>query len=408
MKNKSKIFNDPVHGFISIYNQLVFNVIEQPVFQRLRRIKQLALSEYVYPGALHTRFHHALGAMHLMHLAVNTLKNKGVVILPEEEEAVILGILLHDVGHGPNSHTLEHCLIKNVSHEEISLAIMKQLNQEFNGKLNLTIQIFTNEYPKKFLHQLISSQLDVDRLDYLIRDSYFTGVSEGVIGYDRIIKMMDVVNDQLVIEAKGVYSVEKFIISRRIMYWQVYMHKTVLCVEEMLVQAIERAKELIRSGIEVNCSEALAFFLKKDYSIEQFQNEPGVINHYTLLDDIDIFAALKLWQFHPDKILSTLSDAIVNRKLFKIQIKNEAFEHEEIERLRKQTMEKYRVSAHEANYLVFFRKLSNHAYNPRSEKISVLHKNGEITDIAEASDQLNIMVLSKPVIKYYLCYPKDL
>lgn len=408
MSNSHKIFNDPVHGFISVKFKIIFDIIEHPYFQRLRRIKQLGLTEYVYPGALHTRFHHALGAMHLMQTAIFTLREKGKEISEEEEKGVLIAILLHDIGHGPYSHTLEHCLIKGVSHEEISKIIIAKLNKEFGLQLSLAIQIFENKYPKKWLHQLVSSQLDTDRLDYLTRDSFFTGVSEGVVGYDRILKMMDVVDDELVIEAKGIYSIEKFIIARRLMYWQVYLHKTVLCVEQMMIKAITRARELISMGIELPATKDLSYFLKNNISIDSFKNEDEALLHFTMLDDIDVFSALKMWRYHNDFILSELCAAIVDRRLFKIEITDTPPSVEKVNRLQHAMARKKDISFEEAGYLVFTESTGNHAYNPNAGRIGILNKNGKVVDIAEASDQLNIMVLSKPVIKYYLCYPKNM
>ena len=353
MAEKHKIFNDPVHGFISIPGKLIFDIIEHPWFQRLRRIKQLGLTEYVYPGALHTRFHHALGAMHLMHMAIKTLREKGCVITEEEETAALIAIQLHDIGHGPYSHTLEHCLIHGVSHEQISRLIMSRLNKEFKGSLQTAISIFEGTYPKKFLHQLVSSQLDVDRLDYLTRDSFFTGVSEGVVGYDRIIKMLDVYDDELVVEAKGIYSIEKFIIARRLMYWQVYLHKTVLCVEQMLIRALQRAKELYKQGVPLPATPDFEFFLANDVYLEDFEKKEYVLEHFTRLDDVDVFSALKMWRYIEDPILSMLCNSIVDRRLFKIEISDRAFSLERIQELRKQIAEKMSVSEEDASYLAF-------------------------------------------------------
>lgn len=408
MAEKHKIFNDPVHGFISIPGKLIFDIIEHPWFQRLRRIKQLGLTEYVYPGALHTRFHHALGAMHLMHMAIKTLREKGCVITEEEETAALIAIQLHDIGHGPYSHTLEHCLIHGVSHEQISRLIMSRLNKEFKGSLQTAISIFEGTYPKKFLHQLVSSQLDVDRLDYLTRDSFFTGVSEGVVGYDRIIKMLDVYDDELVVEAKGIYSIEKFIIARRLMYWQVYLHKTVLCVEQMLIRALQRAKELYKQGVPLPATPDFEFFLANDVYLEDFEKKEYVLEHFTRLDDVDVFSALKMWRYIEDPILSMLCNSIVDRRLFKIEISDRAFSLERIQELRKQIAEKMSVSEEDASYLAFSESTGNHAYNPNAGRIGILSKSMKVQDIAEASDQLNIMVLSKEVVKYYLCYPKSM
>lgn len=408
MSNKHKIFNDPVHGFIAIKYKIIFDIIEHPIFQRLRRIKQLGLTDYVYPGALHTRFHHALGALYLMQDAINVLREKNIEITEDEEIGALIAILLHDIGHGPYSHTLEYSLLDKVSHEEISMVLMQQLNKAFGLQLSLAIEIFKGKYTKKFLHQLVSSQLDVDRMDYLTRDSFFTGVSEGVIGHDRIIKMMDVVDDELVIEAKGIYSVEKFLIARRLMYWQVYLHKTVLCVEQMMIRAISRAKDLMLQGVELPATIDLKYFLERRINIADFKLDTDAINHFTKLDDIDIFSALKMWMYSEDKILSSLCTAIVERKLFKIEVLDYAPTVEYVNELRKRAAAQYSIAIEDAIYLVFTESTGNHAYNPNAGRIGILHKNGQVDDIAKASDQLNIMVLSKPVVKYYICYPKSI
>jgi len=406
--NKRKIFNDPVHGFITIPHELIFDIIEHPYFQRLRRIKQLGLSDYVYPGAIHTRFHHALGAFHLMRKALSILKIKGIKISEEEELAAEIAILLHDIGHGPFSHTLEHSLIAGVHHESLSKIYMKKLNEHFKGKLSLAIQIFEGSYKKKFLHQLVSSQLDVDRLDYLTRDAFFTGVNEGAISYERIIEMMNVRNDELVVEQKGIYSIESFIIARRLMYWQVYLHKTVLCVEQMMVKAIERAKYLIAKGEKLDASPALAYFLHNKVKLKDFEKDSKVLNYYSQLDDVDIFAAFKYWQHSSDKVLRTLCEAILERKLFKIEIGNKAFSYKKIKDLNERAMKKFKVSEEEAGYLVFSDSTSNHAYNTTENRINIMLGKNEVIDIAQASDQLNISVLSVPVTKYYVFYPKTL
>lgn len=406
--NKRKIFNDPVYGFITIPHELIFDIIDHPYFQRLRRIKQLGLSDYVYPGAIHTRFHHALGAFYLMRKALAILKIKGVKISEEEELGASIAILLHDIGHGPFSHTLEHSLIHKVNHEDLSRIYMHRLNKHFKGKLSMAIDIFEGRYKKKFLHQLVSSQLDVDRLDYLTRDSFFTGVNEGAIGYERIIEMMNVVNDEIVIEQKGIYSIENFIIARRLMYWQVYLHKTVLCVELMVVKAIERAKYLTAQGMPIEASPALAYFLQHKLRLKDFETNPEVLEYYSQLDDVDLFSALKYWQHSTDSVLQLLCKSILNRKLFKIEISNKAFSDTKIRGLHKKAMEKYKLSEVEAAYLVFSDSTSNYAYNPKESKIHILSNQGELQDIATASDQLNISVLSLPVVKYYVFYPKDL
>ncbi len=396
--NKLKIINDPVYGFIKIPYDLVFDLIEHPLFQRLRRIRQLGLTHFVYPGANHTRFQHAVGAMHLMGLAIEVIRSKGHPITDEEARAVILAILLHDIGHGPFSHSLEHSLIKNTSHEKISLLMMEQLNEEFSGELTMAIEIFRNRYPKKFLHQLVSSQLDMDRLDYLKRDSFFTGVTEGVIGSDRIIKMLNVLNDQLVVEEKGIYSIEKFLIARRLMYWQVYLHRTVVASEQVLVQMLKRAKLLSSMGEELFATPALAYFLQeqKQVSLEQF----------SLLDDDDILASAKVWCNNSDKVLSMLANGLVNRKLFSVELDNDPFSVERVAEISAMVVEHENMSPGEAEYLVVSDSVSNYAYSDMDDRISIMDKHGNTRDIAEASDILNISVLSLTVRKYFLCYPR--
>lgn len=406
--NKRKIFNDPVYGFITIPGELIFDLIEHPYFQRLRRIRQLGLTHLVYPGALHTRFHHSIGAMHLMGLAINVLKDKGHQITEEETLGASIAILLHDIGHGPYSHTLEHSLVKGPSHEDISEIYMDYLNKEFDGKLEIGLQIFRNEYPKKFLHQLVSSQLDADRMDYLKRDSFFTGVSEGIINADRIIKMLQVVNDELVVEAKGIYSIEKFLIARRLMYWQVYLHKTVLASEYTLMRVLKRAKQLAANGEKLFATTALSSFLYNDYSIQDFKSNPLLLDNYSQLDDFDIFSALKEWVHYPDKVLSHLSHSIVNRRLFKIEMQDIDFDPQYIELIKSKVKNKFNITDEECDYFVIKDITSNYAYNPKVGQIKILYKNGVIKDIAEASDQLNISVLSQAVTKYFLCYPKNL
>ncbi|HLP50817.1 MAG TPA: HD domain-containing protein [Chitinophagales bacterium] len=406
--NKRKIFNDPVHGFITIPHELIFDIIEHPYFQRLRRIKQLALSDYVYPGAIHTRFHHALGAFHLMRKALAILKLKGNKITEQEELAAEIAILLHDIGHGPFSHTLEKCLIADVHHEDISKIYMRKLNEHFKGKLTLAIQIFEGTYKKKFLHQLVSSQLDVDRLDYLTRDAFFTGVNEGAISYERIIEMMNVRKGELVVEQKGIYSIESFIIARRLMYWQVYLHKTVLCVEQMVVKAIERAKYLISKGEKLEASDALSYFLNSKVSLKDFDKGPKALSHYSQLDDIDIFSAFKHWQNSSDKVLQILCEAILERRLFKIETDSEPFSDEKIKQLNQKAMKKFKLTAQEAAYLVFSDSTSNYAYNPGENSINIIVDKNKVIDVAQASDQLNISVLSAMVTKYYVFYPKSL
>ncbi|MCC6251176.1 MAG: HD domain-containing protein [Bacteroidia bacterium] len=407
MFNKHKIINDPIYGFISIPNELIFDVIEHPYFQRLRRIKQLGMTSYVYPGALHTRFHHALGAMHLMMSCIETLKNKGTEITNEEAEGVIAAILLHDIGHGPFSHALESTIVSGSSHEKISLLFMNNLNSKFQGKLELAIQIFQNNYPKKFLHQLVSSQLDMDRLDYLKRDSFFTGVSEGVINSDRIISMLKVINDGLTVEAKGIYSVEKFIIARRLMYWQVYLHKTVLCAEKMLVNILTRAKHLARNGAELPSTPPLNFFLKNNFPLQEFYSDSKILEIFSRLDDYDIFTSIKMWQWHNDRVLNLLCNSLVDRKLWHIEFSNTPFEQEFILKIKNKIKQALTLSDEEAEYFVISDSVSNNAYKPGNDKINILYRDGTVKDIAEASDQLNISVLSNTVEKFFICYPKE-
>lgn len=403
--NKLKILNDPIYGFIRIPNSLIFDIIEHPYFQRLRRISQMGLSNLVYPGANHTRFHHAVGCLDLMQKTVRVLRVKGIDISEEEENALCIAILLHDIGHGPFSHALEHSIVNEISHEEISLLFMRKLNNEFNGKLELAIEIFTNKYSRKFLHQLISSQLDIDRLDYLKRDSFYTGVTEGNISSDRLIAMMNVVDDELVIEKKGIYSVEKFLIARRLMYWQVYLHKTGLVAENMMVKLLKRAKKLADDGKELHIQGALHFFLNTKITAENFTEK--ALNEFSKLDDIDVFAAVKSWIYHDDIVLSTLSRMIFYRKLFKIDMKDrpvkEHFLKDKISLLK----ETYKMSDDEASYFVFSGTISNQAYN-KNQPIKILNKKGKLKDIVKASDQLNLQALSKPVVKHFICYPKKM
>ena len=404
--NKKKIFNDPIYGFITVPNDLIFDLIEHPYFQRLRRIKQLGLTHLVYPGALHTRFHHAMGAMHLMSRAIEVLRSKGQKITEKEALGAQIAILLHDIGHGPFSHSLEYSIVKNVTHEDISAFFMDKLNLEFNGQLSTALKIFRNEYPKKFLFQLVSSQLDVDRLDYLKRDSFYTGVSEGVISTDRIISMLNVKNDELCIEAKGIYSVEKFIIARRLMYWQVYLHKTVQSAEKVIANILKRAKELAHQGEELFCTPALHFFLYNDFGKSDFVSNPEVLEKFALLDDFDITTSVKVWADHSDKVLSILCKGIINRKLYKIELRNSPLDQKEIEEKKKEVHDYYPFNENEMSYLVFSGDIANNAYSPKKDKIHLLYKDGNTKDIADAADQLNITMLSKPVRKYYFCYPK--
>ncbi len=401
--NKKKIINDPVYGFITIPSDIVFDLIEHPYFQRLRRIKQVSLTHYVYPGALHTRFHHAIGALHLMGQAIDVLRSKGVEITEEEAKAVSIAILLHDIGHGPFSHTLEHTLV-NVPHEEISLLFMQRLNGEFNGALSLAITVFKNEYHKKFLHQLISGQLDMDRMDYLNRDSFFTGVHEGVIGYDRIIKMLAVHDGGLVVEEKGIYSIEKFLIARRLMYWQVYLHKTVLVAEQMLVKTLKRAKQLAVQGMELNLPKSLSFFLYQDFSLEDFTKNKDLLGHFAKLDDHDIFSSLKAFTEHPDPVLSYLSSCIVDRRLFKIEIRDEPFPPEYVSETENRIGSLHILPKENLEYLVFGGEETNHAYSTSKDEINILFKNGDVLPMSQISD---FGIQTRLVKKYYLCCPKE-
>lgn len=405
---KQKIINDPVYGLITVPNNLVFDIIEHPWFQRLRRIIQLGLTHYVYPSAVHTRYQHALGAMHLMTQAVEVLRSKGILISAEEEEGVLCAILLHDIGHGPYSHVLEQTIVKDLSHEDLSLMMMDSLNDFFNHRLDTANKIFRNDYPKKFLHQLVSSQLDMDRLDYLSRDSFFTGVAEGVINTDRIIKMLTVVDDQLVVEGKGIYSIEKFIISRRLMYWQVYLHKTVVAAEYMLVNILKRAKELASEDIPLFGSPVLHLFLYSDITIENFLEDRKWIEDFAKLDDYDILSAIKVWTTHRDPILSYLCKSLVDRHLYKVEIQNEPFDLPYLASLKEKTAGQFGLNEEEVSYFLVEGTVTNNAYNPAHDRIRIQFRNNELVDVSEASDQLNISVLSTPVTKYLLCYPKNL
>ena len=403
--NKKKIFNDPVYGFISIPDEFIFDLIEHPYMQRLRRIMQLGMSHLVYPGALHTRFHHVLGAMHLMTLAITTIRRKGHEITPDEERAVLIAILLHDIGHGPFSHALEYDIVCGVSHEEISGFFIERLSAEFGEDLEHALLIFKNKHSKPFLHQLVSSQLDMDRLDYLNRDSFYTGVSEGIIGSDRLIEMLNVHNGNLVLEEKGIYSIEKFIVARRLMYWQVYLHKTVVSAEFMLIHALRRAKQLVKEGNELFASPTLMYFLKNDVRTENFKSDPSVLDKFAALDDYDILGAIKVWQEHPDRILSMLSARLVNRDLFKIEISKEPFSPDRIRLEKEMVRNQFNLNDEEIEFFVYTDVLSNNAYNQHKQNINMLMKNGEIIDLSKASDNLNISALANPVEKYFLCYP---
>ena len=406
VQNKKKIFNDPVYGFISIPGGLIFDLIEHPYFQRLRRISQLGLSHLVYPSAIHSRFSHVLGAMFLMNEALNTLSQKGNIISKEEREAALIAILLHDIGHGPFSHALEHSIVQNQSHEELSILFMEKLNIEFDGKLSMAIEIFKNEYPKQFLHQLVSGQLDVDRLDYLRRDSFFTGVSEGVIGTERIIKMLDVDNDQLVVEAKGVYSIENFLNSRRIMYWQVYLHKTVLSAEYLLMNILKRARELSGQGINLFASPSLSYFLKTTSKQQDFSPKGNALNYFADLDDFDIQSAIKVWMQSDDIVLSRLSKNLINRRLFKVNFSDSPFDTKLISDLQQKIATDYHISIQEASYFIIHDKTSNSAYKVNENNINIRFKDGTIKDIANASDNMGVSGISNVITKYFLCHPK--
>jgi hypothetical protein len=406
--NKKKIINDPVHGFISIPTDLIFDLIENPYFQRLRRIRQLGLTYLVYPGAMHTRFQHAIGAMHLMESAVAVLRSKGFEITPDEEQGALAAILLHDIGHGPFSHVLEHTLAEGVSHEALSMLIMKKLNLQYDGALNTAIDIFSGHISKLYLHQLVSGQLDMDRLDYLKRDSFFTGVSEGVVSSDRIIKMLSVFDNRLVVELKGIYSVEKFLVARRLMYWQVYLHKTVLVAENMLVMLLKRARELAMKGMPLFAPPSLAFFLNEQLQPSDYETREEVLNHFAMLDDDDVISAVKAWTFCTDKVLSQLSGDLLNRRLFRIEISQEPFADERVQKIRSVVTAQFGLDQpDDADYFVFTGTISNNAYSVNDEKINILYNNQQIKDISDASDMLNLSVIGKTVTKYYLCYPKS-
>ncbi|HBZ65198.1 MAG TPA: phosphohydrolase [Bacteroidales bacterium] len=403
---RRKIFNDPVHGFISIPDGLLFNLVEHPWFQRLRRIKQLGLTHLVYPGALHTRFHHTLGAMHLMEEAIDVLRSKGHVITPEEAGAAAAAILLHDIGHGPFSHALEHSIVSDVPHEALSEVFMRRLNEQFNGDLDLAISIFNGSYHKRFLHQLVSGQLDVDRLDYLKRDSYFTGVIEGSIGTDRIIKMLEVDGDELVLEAKALYSIENFLVARRLMYWQVYLHKTVLSAEYLLVNILARAREMVTEGNELFATPSLQLFLKENFTRSGFNQRPELIESFALLDDFDIFSAIKVWSTHSDYVLRQLSGQLVNRRLFKIVMQEEPFGEAIIEKAGKEAIERG-IPADAVNYFVFTGAVENRAYDPSFSSIRLMDRNGATRDVTEASGRLGLQYLSESTRKFFLCSMKQ-
>lgn len=410
--NKRKIINDPVYGFISIPDDFIYDLIEHPWYQRLRNIKQLGLTSFVYPGANHSRFQHCLGALHLMHLAITTLRDKGADITSEEEEATLIAILLHDIGHGPFSHALENSIIYGITHEDLSLLLMNMLNEQYGGKLDLSIEIFKGSYKRKFLHELLSGQMDMDRLDYLRRDCFFTGVIEGSVGSDRIIRMLNVVDDTLVIDEKGIYSVEKFLIARRLMFWQVYMHKTVLSSESLLVKILKRAKELSVEGNDLYATPALRFFLYNYISLANLRGEgvftPGhVAANFTRLDDTDILVSTKYWADHSDKVLSNLSRRLISRDLFAVELQNDPFPVKRVEKLKEKVVELLKIEPEMTDYFVFSDTVSNLTYAPDSPEVKILLKNGITSDISSVSDIFESQVLSERITKYFLCYPKE-
>ena len=403
--NKLKILNDPIYGFITIPNSLIFDLIQHKYFQRLRRITQMGMSYLVYPGAHHTRFHHAIGCVYLMQKTVNVLRFKGVIISNEEESALYAAILLHDIGHGPFSHAMEHSIVESVSHEQISLLFMQQLNEEFNGSLTLAIQIFKGEYPRKFMCQLVSGQFDMDRADYLKRDSFYTGVAEGNVNSERLITMLNVINDELVVEEKGIYSVEKFLIARRFMYWQVYLHKTGLAAEQLLIRVLKRAKELHNNERKLEASKPLLYFLEHKIAITDFDKE--TLNIFSQLDDFDVISAMKHWQYDADFVLRNLCEMIINRNLLTIKLKNKPVKEKDLQKHIDMLVVKHKITETEAKYFVFIGSISNQAYQNNHKGIKILHKSGKVEDIVKASDQLNLKALSKPVTKHYICYPKE-
>lgn len=402
--NKLNVFNDPIYGFIGTPNELIFRLIAHPYFQRLRRISQMGLSYLVYPGAHHTRFHHALGSMHLMTRAIQVLRMKDVEITEEEENGLLCAILLHDIGHGPFSHALEGVVAKDLSHEKLSLQFMRALNDEFDGQLETAISIFMGDYPKPYMNQLVSSQLDMDRLDYLKRDSFYSGVTEGNINSERLISMLNVANGNLVVEEKGIYAVEKFLMARRFMYWQVYLHKTGLAAEQLLIRIMQRAKILLSKGEELSASQSLLFFLKQEGAIA-FNKE--ILEKFAQLDDVDILSALKSWQFHDDFVLSKMCRMLLNRKLLHIKIKKRPSDAEKMNGKLERIMQKHDLSLEEASNFVFEGEISNKAYSQEQQAIYILKKSGRITDVLKESDQLSLKALSKTVTKYYSCYPKE-
>ncbi|MGI9549656.1 MAG: HD domain-containing protein [Aurantibacter sp.] len=402
--NKLKIFNDPIYGFIRIPNDLIYDLIDDPYFQRLRRISQMGLSYLVFPGAHHTRFHHALGCMHLMQQAIQALRFKQVEITLDEERGLLSAILLHDIGHGPFSHAMEHSIVEGVNHEQISLLFMEELNAKFNGSLTTAIKIFKKEYPKKFLNQLVSGQLDIDRLDYLKRDSFYTGVAEGNINAERLITMLNVVEEELVVEEKGIYSVEKFLMARRFMYWQVYLHKTSLAAEQLLIRIFKRAKELLKSGGAIECSRPLSFFISSSVGRSDF--DKATLHLFSQLDDVDIISALKIWRTHDDFVLSRLCDMLIDRRLPKIVITDEPVRPAKLEKERNDFAKEKNLTMDEASFFVFEGQISNQAYDLADQSINISRNHGKILDVTRTSDQMNLEALSKSVVKYYYCYPK--
>ena len=413
--NDFKVINDPVFGFIRVPRGLLLDIVKHPLFQRLSRIKQLGMASVVYPGAQHTRFQHSLGAFHLMSEAILSLQQKGIFIFDSEAEALKAAILMHDIGHGPFSHVLEHTLISGISHEEISIMMMEQINRQMQGKLNLAISIFKDQYPKRFLHQLISSQLDMDRLDYLRRDSFFSGVTEGNIGSARIIKMLNVVDDRLVVEQKGIYSIENYLTTRRLMYWQVYLHKTTVAYEKTLVNLLCRAKFLARQGVEVFATPALRYFLYNDVTAEMFEHDEMALSNYELLDDNDIWASVKAWMSHEDRVLSILAHDLAERRIFRVEVSEQPFDDERVSSLQQQLADAYGVSFDDAAYLISINTIQKDMYNPNDDQIDILFKPTSddsdgakpvVKDIANASELFNISLLSKKIRKYYLCYQR--
>lgn len=402
---KLKLFNDPIYGFIAVSNPLIFDLIEHPYFQRLRRISQMGLSYLVYPGANHTRFHHAIGCMYVMQKAIRVLQSKGIAISDEEKEALLVAVLLHDIGHGPFSHAMESVIISHIHHEELSLFYMEALNEEFKGRLTLAIEIFKETYHRKFMSQLVSGQLDMDRIDYLKRDSFYTGVAEGNINSERLIMMLNVADNKLVVEEKGIYSVEKFIIARRLMYWQVYLHKTSIVAEQLLIKLFQRAKELIDDGKDAHTHTTLSFFLKQNIATENINKT--ILDTFSRLDDYDIISTMKEWQFHDDFIVSKLSEMILHRKLLKIKWRKTPVSEDKIITYRKALTKKYNLSLEAAAYFVFAGMIENKAYTTERQNINILTSTGKVIDVASASDHLSIKALSKPIKKYYFCHPKE-